>query len=671
MSMTASEAPGRAREEGEARARWLAWTAATVLEAGIFAYCAGRIIFGPVSLSPHPGFWIGWVASVVLVYTGLSAVAISPGLPLGRTKAPPAPDTRTWAATAPFLMAYLALLGFLQARPDSVRELAWRLLSPIEPFPTVAAVAGVLAVSLAKSVIALPGSRGHAGGAEPGVARIADVAIPSALLLIGILQASVYITPIGNAFLRSWAIADAAITGTVYPVTITELPTYLAGGPPYIRDLPLFPMLLLAAFGAFGHNTAAAHVPGLVASALFPLSLYLLLREATGRRLLSVSFAAMVSLFPFLRFWVLNLPDPDPLMFTGLCLAGYAYLRASASKGGWAGWFVAGAVGGLLSLVRSEGILYAGAVAAAVMVLRPGWRQAAWFYGGLALILVPMVAVWVASFGVLWPQNFTGTLKPHYPLENLEILSGMDAFGLYRRGLGLDAWAAAGLLVVGAVCVAGGTIAAAVRRPALLALILPGIGNTISIFFTSPGVTNAAHFADFFRHASFGIPYLAVAAAFGLHAVVHGPGAKHRRNLAGYLVVMLLVATIVREGDILANPTATHRPGATQVLTTSTHLSMEAIVEHPMQLPLMTYHWNGEVTVAYPTFMEWPEDILAYFKPLDMSFDSAARPFAYASVAIFLIALGFAFFADRPICVATIPARGERPRTAPDEGWRS
>jgi hypothetical protein len=106
--------------------------------------------------------------------------------------------------------------------------------------------------------------------------------------------------------------------------------------------------------------------------------------------------------------------------------------------------------------------------------------------------------------------------------------------------------------------------------------------------------------------------------------------------------MVLLTAAVIREGDILANPTNTHRPGATQVLTSSTHLSMQSILEHPIPLPMMTYHQEGDVLVAYPTFMPWPDGMNDYFEPMDMSFDSNARPFGYASVVAFLLAGIFA-----------------------------
>ena len=223
----------------------------------------------------------------------------------------------------------------------------------------------------------------------------------------------------------------------------------------------------------------------------------------------------------------------------------------------------------------------------------------------------------------------------------------MDAFGIYGRGLGLDPMVALGLLLLVLASVLAGLFAAALRKPHLLALLVPGIGNFASVFFTSPGVTNAAHFADFFRHTSFGIPFMALASAFGFATFLELSRRSMLLKALGYVVMLLLVVAIVREGDILANPTATHRPGATQVLTTSTHLSMDGVAQHPLQLPMMTYHWNGEVTVAYPTFMEWPEGIQEYFKPLDISFDSAGRPFGYASAIGVLIALGFAAFRDR------------------------
>ena len=637
------------------RARF--WATVAVLESGSAAAFMALIAFGPFFRSTQPLLWLAGALGAMAAYLCLDLWAISSMLSeavarKGRARLLP------WLSTLPLLAGFSTWLALLQFRP-SVGGLVWYLLSPIQPFPAIAMALLFLSVALLKMAavsLCLPprsdlGARLHAGAA--------DAAIPVALLLMGVLQASVYLTPIGNAFLRFWAIADAIPMGIGYPVVHTEA----AGSPPYVYDLPLFPLMLLAAFSLLGHNTATAHLPAAFWNALFPLSLYLLIRAATGSRVAAVVFAALGALFPYLRFWVLNLPDPDPFIMTSLCLAGYLYLRALAAPDRPWRWVGAGLASGVLSLARPEGILYAGFLTVGVLAHRPRPKLLVLFLSALGIFLVPMVAVWLANFGFLWPENYNRTLGMEYPLKNLEILRGTGALRLYQRGLGLDETTGPALLLLFTSAVLLGTLAIAARAPRLLAMALPGIGNSVTIFFANPWIPNTYHFADFFRHASFGIPFLILTSAYAFHLAYRHLLAHRRLRVVGYLCLLLLVAAVAREGDILANPTETHRPRdhwppPTQVLTTYTHLSMQDILEHPMPLPTMTYRREGDLVVAYPTFMKWPEDALAHYKPLDMAFESNGRPFGYASVMAFLLALGFALSAERPVRSRQPDARG-------------
>lgn len=624
------------------------WILTAFLEATCAAALMARIAFGPMSVAPQPLLWLAgagvWMALYLRITLWSTLYILSQEASTDRHA-----HWRLWVSTIPLLV--LSLLGttLLQVRPG-LNDWVWRVLSPIQPFPVVATAIGLLFVWLLK-LLAVHGTDMGTGDARSRAwGGSADVAMPTALLLIGILQASAFLVPIGNAFLRFWAIADALGAGTPYPVTATEPGPMEAGSPPYVYDLPLFPLMLRASFALLGHNSAAAHIPAALANALFPLSLYLLIREATGSRSTAITFGALGSLFPFLRFWVLNLPDPDPLLLTSACFAAYFYLRALSRPRASALWVVAGLVAGVLSLSRPEGILYAGFLVLGIALSRPQARQFGMYLFCLALFLVPMVAAWMLNFGFLWPQNYNGTLQLDYPLQNFRILDDRGALQIYQGGLGVyGVWALA-LLALFIGLVLFGTVAMTIKDRRLLAIALPGIGNTVTIFFANPYIPNTFHFADFFRHASLGLPFLIFTVAYGFHMVYQHLVVRRRWALVAYLGLFLLTASVVREGDILANPTATHRPGqpyATQALATYTYLSMQTILEHPVPLPEMTYHPDGAATVAYPTFMRWPEDILEFYGPLDMAFDSDFRPFGYASVMAFLLALGFALLSER------------------------
>lgn len=666
----------------------LYFLAAALTESMLVAYFGARAIFGPITTSPTPERWLIWAALLLAAHATLTLIALHPVL----SSSAPAAGKRHLRplTTLLFLAPWLVLVSLLQLWPDTVRVLVWGLLTPIDPFPTLATFLAVLLLFLARVLVVAWCLGSESRLSKAVFERSARVAVPAGLVLLGLFQASVYLMPVGNLFIRYWGVADALLYGQPYPVTDTEPPSLAAGAPPFIRDLPLFPLMLAGAFKLLGHNTVAAHAPGALFSALFPLALYLLLREATFSRVTALLVGGAVSLFPFLRFWVLNLPDPDPFFLTGLCFAGYAYLRTVPGRTGpsqgpgsgqragpappdalaapgnaaarqWSpisrragspaagrrtpsglpSWVLLGAACGVISLGRSEGLLYTAVIALGILATRPRLNQLAAFGGvTLAVFLLPAVALWVLNFGILWPQNFTGTVRLSSLPETLHVLRAWGVPSLYQRALGLDPAPAVALLLLVLGAVASGTWLAFRRDPRLLALIIPGWGNLIAVFFTDPGVTNAAHFADFFRHSSFAIPYLALAAAFALQRL-----RVSRRILANFCLLFIVLA-IIREGDILANPTSTHRPGATQVLGTTTYLSWQSVAEHPLTLPPMDFRWNGQVHVAYPTSIRWPETPKAHFEPLDMAFDAEGRPFGYASAAALLLALGFAVLAE-------------------------
>ena len=455
---------------------------------------------------------------------------------------------------------FVVALAVIQVRPSVIGTL-WFVTSPVQPFPIVAAGLALLAILLLKSAIAA----GETSSEEERSrlwSALSGVAVPAAMVALGLLQASVYILPIGNASMRFWAIADGIFLGQGYPLTLTEPGPMSAGSPPYVYDLPLFPLLIRASFTLLGHDSAALHMPALVFSALFPLSLYLLIRAATGSRPVAVAFSALASLFPYLRFWVLNLPDPDPFFLTSLCFAAYLYLRALDAPRHSALWIAAGLAGGVASLARPEGILYVGFLGLGILAHRPHLRQLALYVVSAGLFVGPMVVVWFTNYGFVWPQNYNKTLDPSHLLQTYAQLDTQGGLPLFYKGLGLGAEAALVLAALFAASVLLGTVAMIGGDRRLLAMAVPAIANTVMIPLTNPWISNAFHYADFFRHAAFGIPFMVMASAYGFQmasrAVTRGPGLRAVRLVCW----MVLIVVIVREGDILANPTATHRPGS-------------------------------------------------------------------------------------------------------------
>lgn len=618
--------------------------ALNVLESGAASLFLASLAMGPFSSrAERPLLWLALAAVLFGLYLSIALWTTRSDLVAGESA-----GQQFWISFVPFSVLFVAGLAEVQIRPELVGRL-WFLTSSIQPFPILAVALILLLVLLVKTTAITMSVR-----TEVERRRIynmaARAAVPAAILTLGLLQATVYILPIGNASLRFWAIADGIFKGSGYPLTLTEPGPISAGSPPYVYDLPLFPLVVKAAFSLLGHNSAAAQLPGAISSALFPLSLYLLMREATHSKVTAIVFSALTSLFPFLRIWVLNLPDPDPFFLTSLCFAAYFYLRALDARGSAALWTVAGLASGVASLARPEGVLYVACLGLGILACRPRLKQLALYVIALGLFIGPMVVVWMANFGFMWPQNYNHTLDWSDSLVTYRQLDTQGGIPLYYRGLGMSATWGLAILALFVFSSLLGTVTMLFRDRRLLAIALPAIGNTVMIFYTNPWISNAFQYADFFRHASFGIPFMVVASAHGFQVAARRLRARPGWQMVPYACLLLLVAAVIREGDILANPTYTHRPGsplASQVLTDNTYLSLQIILEHPMPLPAMSFHKDSNnMLVGYPTGIPWPDTALQFFKPLDMSYDRQGSAFGYASVLAFLLALTFAAMAE-------------------------
>ncbi len=621
-----------------------AWVVLTAIEAGTASLLLTSLAVGPFpSKDLRPILWLALSVALFALYFVMVLVVTRPVL------SAPIPETRRlWLSSAPFAAIFAAAFAAVELRPELAAGV-WTITSSIQPFPYLAEGTGVMGVFLLKAALA-GRSTSLSDAGRQARAAVAGFAVAVAMLLLGAFQATMFIQPLGNATLRFWAIADGIFAGRGYPVTLTEPGPVSAGSPPYVYDLPLFPLLIRGAFGVLGHNSAAVHLPGIISSTLFPFALYLLIHRATRSRVTAVLFTALASLFPFLRFWVLNLPDPDPFFLTSLCFAAYFYLRALDARESTTLWIAAGLTSGAASLARPEGVLYVGCLGLGILASRPRLRELAIYCAAVGLFIFPTVIMWMANFGFLWPQNYNGTLGLTHPAATYQLLERMGELPRYYEGLGLSPqWAAAFALLFLFSTIVGILIMALKDRP-LLAIAIPALGNTVAIFFTNPWISNAFQYADFFRHASFGIPFMVLSSAYGFQFVVDHLKARGRTRVVPLVGLLLILLVVAREGDIDANPTLTHRYGspiATQVLTSDPHLSLQAILQHPMALPTMSYHRDkNNALVAYPSTLKWPDAAIAFFRPFDVSFDSRGTDFGYGSLVAFLLALGFGALAD-------------------------
>jgi len=174
---------------------------------------------------------------------------------------------------------------------------------------------------------------------------------------------------------------------------------------PALAWLPWYGVAWLAAPHQTGYEPAfwMACAWGTVAAALAGLVLlYLALRALTGPWPALAASGAALFCTPLL-FYVSAAPfTSHHLSFALVSLLLWLVLTRDRQRGGT--WLAAGLACGLLGDTRPQALLYA---LLPLVVLRPGWRQAATFAGGLAAAFAPQMLYWRAIFGswLVLPQS--------------------------------------------------------------------------------------------------------------------------------------------------------------------------------------------------------------------------------------------------------------------------
>lgn len=475
----------------------------------------------------------------------------------------------------------------------------------------------------------------------------AEIMVPAALVLVGLLLGTSYITVMGDDYARYWTVADSLAQGLGYPASEVA-GEYRAGGmSTYLVDLPALPLAMVAAFSLMGHNVLAAMAPALLAATLFPLVTYLALRELTRDATLGFVGSVGLATFPLLLFYVLRATEPDGMFVTAAMAMAFVAIRLDGRRNERWMWLALGPIAALVALTRPEGIVY---TVVLFLTLAIGHRASGGYWVAIstcAVILALFSAAMLATFGTPWPTSFAGAVAIDHVARNLDgfVVHGLPrysaALGLPQPVLVLSALAMAGAYLIGCVRLAA-------SRPQLLFLaLLPILGAAIFLL-ASPALTRPHLPYDYFRRASYGVPYLVLVALYGITPLLERCRRSGALRGARRLLLVAAIVLVVYHVKLMSTPEETYG-GNTQLLTSGSYLLATDLIAHPYGLPWLPFERDGRVLVVSDAFdyMTFRGDLNRFFAPMDLHSSTRAAGYAPTALAIFLAGLCYAAVGKR------------------------
>jgi hypothetical protein len=472
--------------------------------------------------------------------------------------------------------------------------------------------------------------------------RRAGVALPLALLAFGVSLGTSFISAIGDDYARYWMIAEALAGGWPYPASPVSVPYQIGGMSPYLVDLPGLPAAMLLSFAVFGHDAFGAMIPVIASASLFPLLMYLALRELTRNVALSYVAAAGLSLFPLLLFYVLRSAEPDGMFLSLLAALAFLALRSDADPDSRWTWLALGLVAGLTALTRPEGIMYA-TLALAAMALRHRTHRGYWL--AAALYVAPLALfslVMLRTFGQPWPSTFAGTVHLEHIAGNL---AGFTATALpgYAEALGVpEAFVLFGGAVF-ALLYAAGSLLLWRRRPQAVFLALLPVLSILVFLLVNPVLTRPHLPYDFFRRASYGLPYMTIVATYAVALLLAQLPRFKAGQVMSILVLLSSIVVVSYETKLGLFPEAEYAWG-TQILLHGNTLLAADLHAHPYQLPNMPFEWDGSVWTTAESFdyIAFRDDMNAHYAPHDLHGSDRRIGNVLASFGFFVLGLGYA-----------------------------
>lgn len=534
-----------------------------------------------------------------------------------------------WAPLLAASIGFLLPVYFSDTVNSMIEMHAWRPLAG-------AALALLAAACLPMREAALVWLEGRAAardGLVEALSRRAGVAAICSLAIVGAMQASSIVMPIGDDMSRYTAAAEAMLAGQPYPVDVVVGKYESAGMSSAYPALPLFPTLLALSFAALGHTLAATMVPIVAATALFPLALFAALRSITGARAVSYGAALILTLLPIYRIHALGPPEPDAVFVVLLLLAAAAAGKAhpgfrvsgsrfregdalplppgdparagsAEARSGTAGgrvegrartsdtrnakpiwWAAFGLAVGLAALTRPEGMPYAGILLALFGLA--WWRDRRYWLAVASFVvpLLPFAFICYSVSGSIWPGTYGGSVLSLANLSSNAQTLGWAAVPWYAQTVGLPVWGFLALLFGACLAAVAGTALLWRERGAIAAIPLAGLANLGAGFLVHPVVLEPFAPTNALRHLSYGIPYAWIGLAFAAVAAFRLAGRSRRwRARAAGMGLLLCLATVAIESHGLARPEP-YLGGRTSLLWTADAITLADLASTPLEFP--------------------------------------------------------------------------------------
>ena len=462
-----------------------------------------------------------------------------------------------------------------------------------------------------------------------GMRRFAPQIATLSLFLIGGFQAASYSEVTIDDLGQFWIAADALISGRDYPIGM-----HRAG-------LPGLPLLLVAAFAAFGRSFPAALAPMFFANTILPWLLYRASLSAGAGRTSAFAIAVLAVVLPVVQIYSLGAADPEAVFIALLAAAIWALCHVLRTCRPRQSVLLLGLLAGALAITRPEGPLYAGLILlAALGATRSRWGILGCCIGGG--VAAPVVVLSLVNLGRPWP-TYSVDISLANLAENAQVIGDITAPKVARVLLLNDARFATLIVLILALSVIGSSYL--VRRHwAFVVLPVAAAANVlVKLSIDSYGVPLRSDFPpEFVRHVSYTMPAFALLTAVGASVIAtHGTTARRLRQVVGITTAVYLVSGSLY---ILGTPEEFHHGNRSgSLLADSIYVNAPELWMNPFELP--GPDWD---------FFEYRSRLFAWYAPFDNHSDTAGM--AYQTLTGAVAAMGFA--------ALLVAAPNRRPRAA-------
>jgi hypothetical protein len=187
----------------------------------------------------------------------------------------------------------------------------------------------------------------------------------------------------------------------------------------------------------------------------------------------------------------------------------------------------------------------------------------------------------------------------------------------------------------------------------VVALMAPAWLNLVLVLMADPWVSGAHLWLDFFRHVSYPLPFLLLAAWVAARSALRATRSSALQRAGLICLNGLLVMGVLWNVHYLANPTPPFGDDAGMLLADDRVNFVDA-VQHRLELPVLEFRSsNGRsVPVVGEEFQRWyPAAVQAHYNPFDPLRRTTGT--AYQRGALYLYLFGLALLAATTLVART------------------